>query len=966
MGFLIFVGIVVLILILISKDSKSRQSSSAIPPGDWRQQYDAGWARFIASYRKDSKLKAEKLLIDKMLSDLRTQGYAVPQDVYSDEIAPQVYGYPEVERPADVMPQANTMPAVVSMPQQHSSTKLDNASLLLYFGAFLFVASVGLFVAFGGFPGGVRTFAVALVAATLYGGGVWIFRNRVALNQAGLAFAGIGIAIAPFVGLAAYGFVFNKSSGALIWFVTSLVCMGMYLHALFTLRKPLLNYILIFTFLSLVLSGVSVVDAPIYYFGWGLGAVGILLSVLGRHKGFDKALQDASSNSAKVFLPLAVLASLIMIDNQGTGQLGISLLLAAVYYAVEFRFGEATARVENAVASQVAAIFALGAVTYSLWSEFWLVSLVVVGFNAIQLLYLYLRSRPTGIWTNFGSILLASGIMAALLSIQKPAVLLISLVALVTVCGVVWLRQTRSDAYGLGVVAWMVLPLAVGQLYLEPNLTTAGQTYLSLAALLAQYAVVFNGRSEKQTSWRIVAKVFYILSSTSVLLIAAMALPAVCMASALVIAASMVLLAERHRDASWSAVAGFAAIVPVLRTIPTEGWFAASTTIALVANIAVAIRYRHEVTRWLGSGLWLLLPVALGNGPLGQWSAAQFGWAYMIVLAGFVFARAVATGSLFVSEKVPLSSYARTASMSYVTGYCLAGTIALIITLFSEHSQLHTSLVLAILGLVVWLLADKIERHASLYVLLPLVAQALLLSTMRPDVSSQSFDIYLLGSSTLAAIVYLVFLNPSESQNDGRAAAMRQGSLITAAITPIAFIFVGETHLMMPVGLLVFTALLYHRLRSKGQQSKEWVGALGLVGIWWIMWFAGVHSAQAYTHVLAALFAAYAYWRHRRSENMVSDKYLVAMLATATVPLILQALGGVAGSVYGWWLLLEQVFFMLLGMSLGKPFVTRWGLYVAVGAVIYQLRGLGWAALTVLAVFLIGLAVYRLQKQDKK
>ncbi len=73
MGFLIFVGIVVLILVLISKDNKTRRNNT-IPPGDWRQQYDAGWAHFIASYRKDSKLKAERQLIDKMLADLRTQG----------------------------------------------------------------------------------------------------------------------------------------------------------------------------------------------------------------------------------------------------------------------------------------------------------------------------------------------------------------------------------------------------------------------------------------------------------------------------------------------------------------------------------------------------------------------------------------------------------------------------------------------------------------------------------------------------------------------------------------------------------------------------------------------------------------------------------------------------------------------------------------------------------------------------
>jgi len=53
-------------------------------------------------------------------------------------------------------------------------------------------------------------------------------------------------------------------------------------------------------------------------------------------------------------------------------------------------------------------------------------------------------------------------------------------------------------------------------------------------------------------------------------------------------------------------------------------------------------------------------------------------------------------------------------------------------------------------------------------------------------------------------------------------------------------------------------------------------------------------------------------------------------------------------------------------MSISKKIVTTWGLYAAVGAVLFQLRALGWAALSVLAIFLIGLAVYKIQKNVDK
>lgn len=87
------------------------------------------------------------------------------------------------------------------------------------------------------------------------------------------------------------------------------------------------------------------------------------------------------------------------------------------------------------------------------------------------------------------------------------------------------------------------------------------------------------------------------------------------------------------------------------------------------------------------------------------------------------------------------------------------------------------------------------------------------------------------------------------------------------------------------------------------------------------------------------------------------------MLGTSTIPLILQALGSGSGEFLGLWLLLEQTGFFILGIIIHKPFVTRWGLYVAVGAVIYQLRDLGWAMIAVLSVFIIGIAIYRALKQ---
>ena len=45
--------------------------------------------------------------------------------------------------------------------------------------------------------------------------------------------------------------------------------------------------------------------------------------------------------------------------------------------------------------------------------------------------------------------------------------------------------------------------------------------------------------------------------------------------------------------------------------------------------------------------------------------------------------------------------------------------------------------------------------------------------------------------------------------------------------------------------------------------------------------------------------------------------------------------------------------------------MTKWGLFVSVAAVLYQLRGLGWAALAFLALFVISVAIYKINDNSK-
>jgi hypothetical protein len=250
-------------------------------------------------------------------------------------------------------------------------------------------------------------------------------------------------------------------------------------------------------------------------------------------------------------------------------------------------------------------------------------------------------------------------------------------------------------------------------------------------------------------------------------------------------------------------------------------------------------------------------------------------------------------------------------------------------------------------------------------VLIPLLLQAMLWSAIRPELATSSIIIYLILSSMLAALTYAAAVMRAKPTSLAVQTIQTSG-LIAVFITPLTFFVINQTLWPMPLGLLVAGCIVYYHVRMIKQSYRELAGGLILASVWWLMWFYGVTAAQAYSHALVALLAVYAYWRHQRSEETICDQYLGAMLTAATIPLVIQALGGQAGGLYGWWLLLEEIGFMIIGMAIGKRFLTRWGLYIAVAAVLYQLRNLGWAALTVLALFLIGLAVAKILKYQEK
>ncbi|MCA9347891.1 hypothetical protein KC867_00615, partial [Candidatus Saccharibacteria bacterium] len=426
-------------------------------------------------------------------------------------------------------------------------------------------------------------------------------------------------------------------------------------------------------------------------------------------------------------------------------------------------------------------------------------------------------------------------------------------------------------------------------------------------------------------------------------------------------------LAWRDRQYTWSAVSGL-----VFAGTLINGWDGESLIwagiIALATNIILALHFRSDYNRWISTGLWLFMPITVAHAlyPNGL-ETMYYAWMYLVVMLALILSRFIAIGSLLLSTSVPMIVYAKTASISYVVGYVVAGFLAFCLSINSGMDNFGAVAVSSWISLLMLLVARFIEKEPEISVVQPILWQVIAFGFLRSLKVDLRIDIFL-GLSTLVAVVIYALA-------DWWRHLYRQSrivdentvifALLTSLITPAYYFVYDITKISMIIGLFVVSGLTYHYWRNRSQGYKEVSITVFTASVMWGMHYFGVREFQAYTHVFAIMLAFFAWMRHELGQVIKSDEYIYGALSVSTVPLAIQAMSSVSGGVYGWVLLLEQVLIMLIGMSIRKRFVLMWGLYVSVGAVLYQLRDLGYAALAVLATFIIGVAVYQLQKYNK-
>lgn len=956
MSGLTFIVLIILLIYVIAKSKPvDTQDSEQL-----LQERDRQWRSYISAFSDRVKTKAEEQLIARML-----RGDADPDDetsftatTPSSSIATEPSAALVESEKSQVLAAAGEDDANVTQKEP-----VDNALLLLYFGAFLFVASAGLFVAFGNVAGSLRALVVVCLSAALYSLGLWLHAASTRLGQAGVAFTAIGMAIAPLAGLAVYTYVFDQTAGSIIWFVTSLVVLLMYGLALYRIRSTFIGYLFIFSFLSLAQSAMSIIEAPLYLFIWTLILSGMLLRIASLRITLIPQLHEPTVVSSQLIIPLSLFVSLLSVGGEGLFQLAVSLAFASAYYGLEAILSRPQ-RLSLITVSHIFGLLAVavGAFSYQeMFRDVTLSVLIMVALHVGVLIRLKQKDIAEAIATNA----MAAAVFAPLFALNDAPYLLAALLVALGFGLFVSFWQRRPDGLLLGLSALFFLPIVIGQAVMSPAVDASMQAIISTAVVGAVVALRYEVLRWRSSLWSDSADSLLVLVTLGALVPAVFASVFVSFVLIVALAGLYVVLGAIDKQSRWVVGSGLVVSTFIFKglLVATNPTLTAAMVLVVTWNIALALHFRDEVTRWLGSFVWFFLPPALAVEGFGfTMKTSGYAWSYLGVMVGFLVARAIARGVIARSSRASLSSYESSSSSVYVLGYIFSGSLAVGFSLLSSNSQLHASLITLALMVATYLASVHIEKQPTLLGLIPLLAQLLLLTSIQPIGAEDGFiNLYLVASSFVALVCYWSTLQHGSSAFVGAQSSWRMSALLTLFVAPASVLLFTETYLLMPVLLAVAGAVTLYEARQEGQSSREASGLIIVVALMWLMGYFGVTSFQAYSHVAALTLGLYAYWRYRRDEQLTSDTYLRYMFLVATIPLLLQALGR-SGDLYGWWLILEQVGFMLLGMVTGRRFLTTWGLYVSVAAILYQLRDLGWAALTFLAVFIIGLAIYHLNK----
>ena len=177
-------------------------------------------------------------------------------------------------------PMAENGPATPAKPIKVLSKRereLRNINITLYVAALMIVAAGALFLSFA-LPPVSKLFALFLLSAAFYGGGLITYAVKPALRPAGAAFAGTGLALLPLSAIATYNTV--AISGPATWLIFSAIGTLAVGYATLTFKSRVLAWVAVLILVSTAMAGAATMQRGVLYYMLILLVLSIVLMLL--------------------------------------------------------------------------------------------------------------------------------------------------------------------------------------------------------------------------------------------------------------------------------------------------------------------------------------------------------------------------------------------------------------------------------------------------------------------------------------------------------------------------------------------------------------------------------------------------------------------------------------------------------------------------------------------------------------
>lgn len=336
---------------------------------------------------------------------------------------------------------------------------LRNTNIVLYLASFLFVAAGAAFIA-AAVDDAIKLFGVWLLVAAFYGAGLYMHSKIPKLRPAAIAFAGTGMALLPFAGVALHQY--GGVSSEFAWLVTSVVGVLGYYWVAIRLSSIVVSYLTMAFVLSLVSSCVATASLPIV---WGYTSI-IIVSLVSNLLSYmhpswlPKIFNEPVERTGQIVTPVALVASLFVYSDLSLSGYEIVFAVATAHYLVAWLQSHQYLY-ENAarVVGHMAALFFAWDISGNNYTAFGLWFLVLA---TAQLVYSLVRRREgykIWLWVAMGLQFFAN---VYWFNDAHPMVLLsygLAVLGVSSFAAAYLLRSVRLATVGLGVT--VILPLVV-------------------------------------------------------------------------------------------------------------------------------------------------------------------------------------------------------------------------------------------------------------------------------------------------------------------------------------------------------------------------------------------------------------------------------------------------------------------------------------------------------------------------